>query len=104
MRWRWPWQPVPVPGYRTLPGWPAAAAYPDDLADDLRRHLYASMYAVHPAERQRSRWAMSAEWFAEVLKLAVAPPLPGAEPVLLGLPVEVRDGAGVPHLEVRDGC
>lgn len=95
------WRKPPAPGYRTLPGWPAAAALPGSLADDLRRHLYASMYAVGPGARRQSRWVMFPEWLTEVRKLDYAPPVVlGSPERLLGLPLEVREGSGPPHLEL----
>jgi HK97 family phage major capsid protein len=107
MKLRW-WRRRP-PSYRVLPGWPAAAAHPDSLGDDLRRYLYASWYAIDPDARLAAQWVMSTEWWLEVCKLrdaqghalvwAPAATMRFAAPVILGRPVEIRDGGGVPHLE-----
>jgi hypothetical protein len=101
---RWPWRRKPRPPARhPLPGWPAGAAYPDSLSDDLYRHMIDSMYAVHPRERMQSHWVMTMDWLSECRKLAISigerPPPVGCPDVLLGLPVEVREGSGPPHLE-----
>lgn len=108
---RWPWRRKPKPPARhPLPGWPAASGHPDSLAGDLRAHLYASMYAVLPRERQQAHWVMTLDWLNECRKLDTAPTgllawpgsLPGLDKtVLLGRPVEVREGSGPPHLEPR---
>lgn len=111
MGWHWPWW-KPKPQYRALPGWPAAAADRDRLAEDLRIHLLASLYAVRPRDRQFARWAMSGSWLVECKRLAEAELgeaagsfyVPAAQPpypVVLGLPVLVCDWAGPPHLESR---
>lgn len=104
---KWPWRKKSVPDRHPLPGWPAAASHPDSLSDDLRRHLYESLYAVTPGERLGARWVMSGEWWRECRKMVGADGRVLWEPswkhassdVLLGLPVEVRDGGGTPHLE-----
>jgi hypothetical protein len=92
-----------LPPRHPIPGWPAGAAFPDDLAEDLRRHLHEALYAVDARGRRSSHWVMSAEWWNEVRKLnhpGVWPSrYPGEPRLLLSLPVEVRDGGGVPHLE-----
>ena len=81
---------------------------PDTLSAELMEHLHFWLGAVPAPERRRSRWVMSAEWLMECRRI----PAPGgiywthlgrdwAEPeTLLGLPVEVRDDGGVPHLEL----
>lgn len=106
MRWP-PWRRrAPRKTYHELPGWPAGTYYPDSLADDLRHHLAGTLYAVDPAQRQGSHWVMSGEWWNEVRSLDVGPSAfwhpaldPAQPPVLLGLAVQIRDGAGPPHLE-----
>lgn len=75
-----------------------------ELTGALRSHL-----SQERASRRgvKSRWVMSLEWFRECQQLDAAPPgrlwfppLPADGPVtLLGLPVEIREDGGVPHLE-----
>lgn len=97
----------PIPERHPLPGWPAAAAYPDSLNDDLIRHLFEQMFAVQPGMRLRSRWVMTPEWHSECRKLTdlngrplQIPPMSISAPeLLLGIPVEIRAGSGPPHLE-----
>lgn len=104
----WRRKPAP-PRHHPLPGWPAAAHYRDNLAGDLLAHLYEAMYAVLPRDRQDAHWVMTAEWFGECRKLRyppgrsflVMPSLPDGTEWLFGLPVEVREGSGPPHLEPR---
>jgi HK97 family phage major capsid protein len=88
-----------------LPGWPAAGG--DSLSDDLRRHIFEAMYAVPPGLRQGAHWVMSGEWYLECRKMTDPGGFPLWVPslrtdgpdVLLGMPIEVREGAGPPHLE-----
>ena len=107
---KWPWQRKPQPPVRhPLPGWPAAARHPDSLADDLRRHLYESISAIDPGEGRgvRVHWVMTADWYTECRK--IGDPASGYlwEPSMtvstadriLGIPVQIRDGSGPPHLE-----
>lgn len=103
---RWPWHRKKPPAHHPLPGWPAGAAYPDSLADDLQRHFYECLYAVAPAERGSSHWVMTADWYLECRKMASGylptvlwNPATSSELVLLGIPVQIRDGGGPPHLE-----
>lgn len=68
----------------------------EELAIALRGHLYRELAA---APSGKLKWVMSADWLHEVIGLAIRL----GEPVtaldrLLGIPVEVRDGAGVPEL------
>ena len=74
-----------------------------DLSGDLREHIYQT-HANGP--RRDSRWVMNLEWFNEVRRIGDRQgPLyhPGltvsAPEYLLGIPIEVRDDGGVPHLE-----
>jgi HK97 family phage major capsid protein len=81
-----------------------------DLSAELRAYLIDALYA-HPAQfRRDARWAMSAEWWDECRRMTGADGRPLWEPalqclypdgplLLLGKLVEVRDGAGAPHLE-----
>jgi len=77
-----------------------------ELAGELRSHIYVTHANVPAAERRRSRWVMSPEWLNEVRRLdGRAGPWTGlgrdwaAPETILGLPIEVRDDGGVPHLE-----
>ena len=86
---------------------PFADPYP--LGEEVIRHLFATMDMTPAAERRASCWVMSTEWFNEVRRVAdsmgrtayAPPPGLGCVEQLLGLPIEVRDGGGVPHLEPR---
>jgi hypothetical protein len=96
------------PPRNPLPGWPGGDER-DSLADDLKRHVYEAMYAVHPRERQTAHWVMSSDWKDELLKISDragplwTPNLDNGEPIyLLGKRVEIRDGAGPPHLEPHE--
>ena len=72
------------------------------LSEALREHLHR-IYADTPvAERRSSRWVMNLEWFSEVQKLDNrsfwdGPPAPVES--ILGLPLEIREDGGPPHLE-----
>jgi HK97 family phage major capsid protein len=78
----------------------------ESLAGDLRDHLYRTCLET-PHDDLSFRWVMSLEWFNEVRRLddsaghsLYEPGLKVSEPVyLLGMPIEIRDGGGVPHLE-----
>jgi len=77
------------------------------FTEELRLHIYKELYAMPPAQRQAARWVMNPEWLNEVRCLddrGTGPFwVPGLQPSaverLLGLPVEIRDDGGVPHLE-----
>ena len=74
----------------------------EPLGPDLYRHLVDELYDVPPAQRYRARWVMNGEWHDEVRHMADAMGKPLWRPdlpCLLGLPVEVREDGGVPHLE-----
>jgi HK97 family phage major capsid protein len=85
----------------------------DSLAGDLREHIYRQVLetplAAHGAvyDKLSFHWVMSLEWFKECRKLADAAGRALWEPgqrisgpvYLLGMPVEIRDDGGVPHLE-----
>lgn len=79
-------------------------ARPDSLADDLRHYLHATLAGTPPAGR--GRWVMSADWWSEVRKADPRGPAAlfwmgaplGAPETLLGLPIDVRDGAGAPRI------
>ena len=85
----------------------AAVNYGDTLTDVLRDHLHFWLGAVPALERRRSRWVMNSDWLMECRRLDGA----GhglwthlgqnwTEPeTLLGIPIEIRDDGGVPHLE-----
>ena len=73
------------------------------LTEELRAHIYQA-HADGP--RRASRWVMNQEWFSEVRRLETGgsplwhPSLNVGRPeLLLGIPVEVREDGGVPHLE-----
>jgi hypothetical protein len=76
-----------------------------ELTGDLRQHINET-YARGP--RRNSCWVMNSEWFTEILHLEAPPSFapsftPGIAslPVtLLGIPIEVRDDGGAPHLEL----
>jgi HK97 family phage major capsid protein len=75
----------------------------DSVAGDLKRHIYQA-HADGP--RKDSHWAMNLEWLNEIRRLddnagrlVWHPSTASAPLMLLGIPVEVRDDGGVPHLE-----
>ena len=73
----------------------------DSLAADLRKHIYQA-HADGP--RKGSHWVMSLDWLNEVRKLHDNDGRVIWEPGLvslglLGIPVDVRDDGGLPHLE-----
>ena len=74
-----------------------------ELADDLFRYILETVHD-HPSG-QPVRWAMNREWMDECRKLArrlgyrVFLNEFGGPEYLIGLPIEVRDDGGVPHLE-----
>ncbi len=79
----------------------------DDLPGDLREHIYRTWAATPAAEHKVSRWVMSLEWFTECRRLDGSSGRTLYEPgikvtgpeYLLGMPVEIREDGGVPHLE-----
>lgn len=79
----------------------------DDLPGDLREHIYRTWAATPAAAHKVSHWVMSLEWFNEVRRLddsqgrsLYQPGMRVSAPeFLLGIPVEIRDDGGVPHLE-----
>ena len=68
-----------------------------ELSHELYVYMVDHMYDVAAAERRRSRWVMNDEWFFECVKIAGCPP--DKIEYFLGLPFDVRDDGGVPHLE-----
>jgi HK97 family phage major capsid protein len=83
-----------------------AADIKGDL-DLLARVVYEEYYRLSPAERERCRWVMDAEMLRFVRELRdswsvplMFPTLSGSSMILLGHPVEVRDGIKGVHLEV----
>lgn len=75
----------------------------------LVEHLHFCLSATEPSERRHARWVMNSEWYTECLGMRDSggrrlwAPEPPRE-LLFGLPVEVRDDGGVPHLEpAHDG-
>jgi HK97 family phage major capsid protein len=77
----------------------------EPLGPDLYAHLVDTLYSVPAPARRCSRWVMNAEWMGEIRKMTGADGRPLWAPasddlrLLFGLPVEIRDGGGVPHLE-----
>lgn len=73
----------------------------EELTRALRDYLY-EMHSYGP--RKGSHWVMSLEWLKEVHKLDDRRPwdfpLPGAPETILGIPIEVREDGGPPHLEL----
>lgn len=82
-------EPRPIPAER------------DDFRENLIRHLYKTALEWAAQDRGPARWVMDAVWLDEVRKAdehgAVASA--GSVAYLLGLPLEVREDGGVPHLE-----
>lgn len=76
----------------------------DSLAGDLKQHI---LQAHADGPRRDSHWVMSGEWLTEIRRIEDGAGRPLFQPswtidapqTLLGIPVEVRDGGGVPHLE-----
>jgi hypothetical protein len=69
-----------------------------ELTAELRDHLDRAM--ADGPRGAGTRWVMSAEWLAECLLIDPWSPLPTGRPeTMLGIPIEVRDDGGVPHLE-----
>jgi hypothetical protein len=76
----------------------------DTLTDVLRDHLHFWLAQLSPSDRHASRWVMSYEWLHECIKLdygrvCLSPVRRLEDLTLLGIPVEIRDDGGVPHLE-----
>jgi hypothetical protein len=78
----------------------------EPLAKDLYRYLVDHLYSKNPAERYRMHWVMDSEWARECETMCG----PGsdnalrmAHPTMFGVPVEIRDDGGMPHLEPEDG-
>jgi hypothetical protein len=68
-----------------------------DLADELRDHIFAVYRETPVAQRRASRWVMDPEWLPDLRAIDTAGP---AWPeTLLGLPLDIREGGGPPHLE-----
>ena len=73
------------------------------IGADLAPHLHRALADAQPG----SRWVMNPEWRNECRRMddtgtgpIWCPALSVTEPdFLFGLPVEVRDDGGVPHLE-----
>jgi predicted phage gp36 major capsid-like protein len=74
-----------------------------DLSGDLREHIYQT-HANGP--RHDARWVMNLEWLNECRRIDTAGgasfwvhAMTGRTEYLLGIPVEIREDGGVPHLE-----
>jgi hypothetical protein len=81
-------------------------APPDTLSGDLREHIYRTYMDTSGPERHMSHWVMNLEWLNEVRRLddptgvLYHPGLSASGPqMLIGLPIEIRDDGGPPHLE-----
>jgi len=79
--------------------WPASV----ELQQELYIYLLKELNDAHPRERHGCGWVMNREWWDEVRKLSghQAPVTVEGSTYLLGLPTEIRDDGGVPHLEPR---
>jgi hypothetical protein len=81
-------------------------AGPDSLHGDLRAYLYRTCLET-PHDDLSFHWVMTLEWLNEIRRMegSYAHPLhePGltvsAPEYLLGMPIEVREDGGAPHLE-----
>jgi hypothetical protein len=72
---------------------------PSGLDTDLRTHIYR-IYLNTAVDELTHRWVMNREWFRECSKLDGGGEADVAHPAyLMGLPVEVREDGGPPHLE-----
>jgi hypothetical protein len=84
---------------------------PENLSPDLIEHLYWTLNHTPAEERRHSRWVMGGNWYADVVQLTDGtghsiwnPALrQGLPHTILGLPIDIRDGEGPPHLEVYEG-
>jgi len=81
-------------------------ADPGSLTEALREHIFRIHADTPVGERRRSHWVMDPEWLNDVRMLDCRPGAfwlmsqPMSQPErLLGLPLELRKGAGPPHLE-----
>jgi len=83
-------------------------ADPGSLKEALLEHIHRVYSDTPVAERRASHWVMDPEWLHDVRMLDYrpgafwrGPPPPGPpELLLLGLPLELRKGAGPPRLEL----
>jgi hypothetical protein len=70
----------------------------------LREQIHAEHDDTPPETRCRSRWVMSGDWLDDVRSLDYGDGLwwepPGGPALLLGLPIEIREHGGAPHLEL----
>lgn len=73
----------------------------------LYPYLVEAVYCTPAEERQGARWVMDPEWLRDIQCLADDQHRPLWQPsfavsgpdLLMGYPVELREGAGAPHLE-----
>jgi hypothetical protein len=83
----------------------------ENISEDLLDHLHWTLSNTPPEERRHARWVMSDDWYGDVLRMTDAQghslwdtPRRIKEPeTLMGIPVDIRDGEGPPHLEVYEG-
>lgn len=91
---------------------PSAPPRPAPAAEPLFPALYAYLLdELHNAPRDLrlyGQWVMNTEWLNECRKIDDRPSrfalhlLPtGVPETLLGLPIDIRDDGGMPHLEPR---
>ena len=81
-------------------------AGPDILDGDLRAYLYRVCLET-PHDELSFHWVMSLEWLSEIRRMEGGHGHPlhelgarvSAPEYLLGMPIEVRDDGGAPHLE-----
>jgi hypothetical protein len=77
------------------------------LAEELREHIIRTYSDTPAGQRRASHWVMDPEWVSDVRRVDddrrsafCPPPVPVTGPeLLMGLPMEIREGAGPPHLE-----
>jgi len=76
----------------------------DSLGGDLKQYIYET-HANGP--RRDSHWVMSLEWFNELRRMEDAAGViwqphqrNSAPELLLGIPIEIREDAGAPRLEL----
>jgi hypothetical protein len=73
-----------------------------DLAA-LREHIFRVEAGTAADERRRSHWVMDPRWLRVLRMLDDGSgfwlEVPGGPQHILGLPLQLRDGAGLPHLE-----
>lgn len=73
-------------------------------------HLVRTLHSTPAEERRNSKWVMSGEWLIDIRSLVDGRgypiwelPRPVEEPdYLFGLPFEIKDGSGPPHLEAKE--